>query len=216
MSISPLIGKGIGFGGVRYLPTLGLGVAAPVASISVAPSSIQTNQTGVLFTVTGVGTTWLSVGPVFSFSGVAGLSITSTVVIDDTHATITVNSGSASGIATLTDATSGAQTLLFVVSVAQGGTGGGATPAGSEYAYPLRQTHLTPSTRPRTRKSDVAVEFDLSAKGDSEVYFPLLEASAAAEATWTVYGKTKSRRHDRTDWIRRLDDAYLLGEEMPV
>ncbi len=186
------------------------------ASISVNPSSISTNQTGVVLTVTGVNTTWLSVGPSFSFSGVAGLSITSTVVIDDTHATITVNSGSAAGIATLTDATSGAQTLLFVVSVAQGGSGGGATPAGSEYAYPLRQTRLTPITRPQTRKSTVAVEFDLSATASSEVSFPLLEASASAEATWTVYGETKSRRHDRTDWIRRLDDAYLLGEAMPV
>lgn len=94
------------------------GVGVTPTTISVSPNAIQENQTGVVLTVTGVNTTWESDAPSFSFSGVAGLSITSTTVLSDTSATITVNSGSFYGTATLVDATTGASTPFYVVSPA--------------------------------------------------------------------------------------------------
>ncbi len=106
-----------GYFAPRYFP----GVATVIQpSILVSPSSVLVAQTGVVLTVTGTGTTWLSVGPSFSFAGVAGLVITNVAVINDTHATITINSGSATGTATLADATSGASVPFGVVSAGTG------------------------------------------------------------------------------------------------
>ncbi len=116
MSVAPLIARGVGFspGSVKFMPTLGLGVGAAVPTISIVPSSVHASQTGVSIAVTGVNTLWLSVAPVFAFSGVAGLSITSTVVVDDTHATLTIDTGAATGTATLTETVQGESTPLTV------------------------------------------------------------------------------------------------------
>jgi hypothetical protein len=86
-----------------------------VASITANPGSIKVSTTQTI-TIAGTGTTFTTTAPVFSVAGVAGVSITggSLVVIDNTHATIQVVSGTTRGTATITDATSGATASLRI------------------------------------------------------------------------------------------------------
>ena len=86
-----------------------------MATIAANPGSIKTSTTQTI-TIVGQNTTFTTTAPVFSISGVAGVSITggSLVVIDNTHATIQVVSGATRGTATITDATSGAATTLRI------------------------------------------------------------------------------------------------------
>jgi hypothetical protein len=86
-----------------------------VASITANPGSIKVSTTQTI-TIAGTNTTFTTTAPVFSIAGVAGVSITggSLVVIDNTHATIQVVSGTTRGTATITDATSGATASLRI------------------------------------------------------------------------------------------------------
>jgi hypothetical protein len=86
-----------------------------VASITANPGSIKVSTTQTI-TIAGTGTTFTTTAPVFSIAGVAGVSITggSLVVIDNTHATIQIVSGTTRGTATITDATSGATAPLRI------------------------------------------------------------------------------------------------------
>jgi hypothetical protein len=86
-----------------------------MASITANPGSIKVSTTQTI-TIAGTGTTFTTTAPVFSIAGVAGVSITggSLAVIDNTHATIQIVSGTTRGTATITDATSGATASLRI------------------------------------------------------------------------------------------------------
>jgi hypothetical protein len=184
------------------------------ATISVVPASIQNNQAGVVLTVTGVSTIWTIITPIFSFSGVAGLSITSTTVLSDTSATITVNSGSATGTATLTETTSGASCPLGVVSSSPIGGGGGAVPAGSSgFSVQIGGVDRNPLTRrPIAAKKVIGGgDFFLDAGCGVQCSTPLLELVAAQGAELNFHTGVSVRRHDQTAKIRRDDEDFLLA-----
>jgi hypothetical protein len=86
-----------------------------VATITANPGSIKVSTTQTI-TIAGTGTTFTTTAPVFSIAGVAGVTITggSLAVIDNTHATIQIVSGTTRGTATITDATSGATAPLRI------------------------------------------------------------------------------------------------------
>jgi hypothetical protein len=97
-----------------YLRNKYWGVAS-VATITANPGSIKVSTTQTI-TIAGTGTTFTTTAPVFSIAGVAGVTITggSLAVIDNTHATIQIVSGTTRGTATITDATSGATAPLRI------------------------------------------------------------------------------------------------------
>lgn len=78
--------------------------ALVTATLAVSPAVINTDST-VTVTWTGSGTTWLSVAPTFTPSGVSGVSSGAVTVDSDTQAHATVTTGSNTGTVTWTDST---------------------------------------------------------------------------------------------------------------
>jgi lysophospholipase L1-like esterase len=85
--------------------------------LNVSTSTIQVGTTTTIG-LTGINTSW-SAGnpgsPLFVLSGGAGAGIISQAVIDGTHATLSVNSGSATSTLTITDPANGDTVTLDVV-----------------------------------------------------------------------------------------------------
>lgn len=84
--------------------------------ISASPPFMPLNTT-TAFAVTGQATNFS--GTPFTVSGVSGCSISSQVVIDATHATVTIASGSSSGFLLLTDTISGSTFNIYVTATPQ-------------------------------------------------------------------------------------------------
>lgn len=84
--------------------TAGNGDVPPAFVPSV--TTIPTQLTNVAVSVVGYRTNWTS-GTTFSMSGVTGSTVSSATFVDATHFNLTINTGDASGIATLSDSTDG-------------------------------------------------------------------------------------------------------------
>ena len=74
-----------------------------MASFTVNPAQLAVSSTANIITLVGTGTTWS--GTPFTISGGTGASITAQTVTDNTHASITVSAGSATGTLTVSDGT---------------------------------------------------------------------------------------------------------------
>lgn len=74
-----------------------------MASFVSVPTQITVNTTGNILTLTGSSTTWA--GTPFSFTGVSGCTVDSTIINSTTSATISVTAGPQVGIAILSDGT---------------------------------------------------------------------------------------------------------------
>ncbi len=86
--------------------------------INAFPTTVNMNITGNVITLSGTGTSWTAGTPgtpTFTLSGGTGASITSQTITDATHATITLNAGSATGALTITDPSTSATTSVTVV-----------------------------------------------------------------------------------------------------
>lgn len=86
---------------------------------TVSPFSVLPNTTGATLTLTGTGTSWASSGadqPNWTVSGVAGVTIPSPhgTVSSTTSMSLSINTGSATGLATFTNTTDNSTFTLYV------------------------------------------------------------------------------------------------------
>lgn len=78
-----------------------------MATLDVSPSWVRSNRIRQV-TFIGGGTTWLSGAPLFTPSGLAGVSIGAVTVVNNTTATAQVTYGTNVGTVTWTDSTTSA------------------------------------------------------------------------------------------------------------
>lgn len=90
------------------------------ASMYASPANAETSSVGIV-TLIGSGTSWISgtpCVPIFTLSGGTGASIVSQTVTDSTHATITINAGSANGTLVITDPSTNSTAPITVINPA--------------------------------------------------------------------------------------------------
>ena len=85
-----------------------------VAQTAVSPT-IPASTTGATLHVVGNNTAWVSGTTTFSVTGVTGLSVASTTIVDNDHATLTLNSSTTTGTFTLSDSSDTATTTGQVI-----------------------------------------------------------------------------------------------------
>lgn len=92
-------------------------VEPPTYGLGVMPNRARKSR-DTLLVLTGTGTDWLSETPTFNVAGVDNVSIGAATVISDTEATAVMTAGADTGLATVSDSTTGAEAY---VEIARGG-----------------------------------------------------------------------------------------------